>query len=678
MDLSRCVRKCAKSLSSPWHEVSFRYEQGRLEGRFSVLTMEKVDYNSDLSSDNDTGAAVESQASASVSKGSHKLFRAVSNKALCAWGFQLMPGGDKMYQCKRCKAIMKQTGSSYGNLVGHFGTKTCFRVTIVASNHPDYNANMQPVWKAYHEDMKRKPSSSLFRPKISKWANTIFGWIELVVLANNAVRICEDMVYRRNTVMEDIARKTLRKYIIKLADIVGLKVREQIGPGNCIIDGWSSAGKHYQGIIHRWPIRDTHSGNIVIKKALLSCQPLLDETSYSSESHAESINACYELFGDADNLVVVITADNTNTNPKTARIMQKPMIGAYCHRLNLATRHWLNDAFDGDLMKNLETINAVMVRASSLKSRGKLRSYTTYVPTIQNRTRWTGYQDMAVKYIKLHDPLLQTGDYVDLGDDHLEDIDVNIKGGKKRVRPNILQGPTLKRFKDSFLPCLQELQKWFIAVQTEMDLSEAMDLFECARTSNRLKDQSHEFEERLQEEHELVKSYAFEQGVRKIITGKSEEMNQAERNACRPLLRSNWPNLYSVEDNEEPSGDINSPTKFMKKLKSTKKRGRPKTCSAFIEDCSWITPTTVEVERLFSKCSKVMTADRRKMHPRIFEAIVCLKENQEWWDVDLVQDMLAGHWDTRLDELYSGYGSIDDYIEKMDSNDIEDDDDNEF
>ena len=150
---------------------------------------------------------------------------------------------------------------------------------------------------------------------------------------------------------------------------------------------------------------------------------------------------------------------------------------------------------------------------------------------------------MPMKYNKLHNPLLQTGSYVDLGDDQLEDIDVNIKKGKKRVRPNLLQGPTLNPFKESLLPCLQELKKWFIAVQTEMDLSEAMGLFECARTSNRLKDQLIEFEDRLQEEHKLVKSYAFEQGVRKIITGKSEEMSQAERSACQLLLKSNWSTL---------------------------------------------------------------------------------------------------------------------------------------
>lgn len=342
----------------------------------------------------------------------------------------------------------------------------------------------------------------------------------------------------------------------------------------CIIDGWSTAGKHYQGVIHRWPVRDKIMGRILIRKALLSYQPLLDEASYSSESHAKSIRACYELFGDPEDLVVVITADNTNTNPKTAQILKRPMIGAYCHRLNLATKHWLNDVFDGELIKNLEAINAVMVRASTLKSRGRLREFTPYVPSIQNRTQWTGYQDMAEKYMKLHTPLIQTGDYTNLGDQDVESIDVNNKDEKKRVRPNLLQGPAYKRFRDTCIPCLSGLRKWFIAVQTPMDLAEAMELFECVCTSARLKDQSIEFEQRLSEKHHLVKLYAFEQGVRKIITGNSEKMTQAERTACSCLLKSNWPNMYDTEEEEEEedTGNANLPTKFLQKLKYSKKR----------------------------------------------------------------------------------------------------------
>ena len=36
------------------------------------------------------------------------------------------------------------------------------------------------------------------------------------------------------------------------------------------------------------------------------------------------------------------------------------------------------------------------------------------------------------------------------------------------------------------------------------------------------------------------------------------------------------------------------------------------------------------------------------MQPRLFEAIVFLKENVEWWDENLVQEMVAGVWSQKL------------------------------
>ena len=69
-------------------------------------------------------------------------------------------------------------------------------------------------------------------------------------------------------------------------------------------------------------------------------------------------------------------------------------------------------------------------------------------------------------------------------------------------------------------------------------------------------------------------------------------------------------------------------------------------------DCAFLSPTTVVVESLFSKCSCVMTASRRHMMPRLFEAIVCLKENNDWWNLQLVQDMVAGLYDAKLERDY--------------------------
>ena len=65
-------------------------------------------------------------------------------------------------------------------------------------------------------------------------------------------------------------------------------------------------------------------------------------------------------------------------------------------------------------------------------------------------------------------------------------------------------------------------------------------------------------------------------------------------------------------------------------------------------DLSWIAPTTAQVEQLFSKCKNVMTCDRHQMRPQVFEAIVFLKENIEWWDEALVQKMVSKKWDADL------------------------------
>jgi hypothetical protein len=85
-------------------------------------------------------------------------------------------------------------------------------------------------------------------------------------------------------------------------------------------------------------------------------------------------------------------------------------------------------------------------------------------------------------------------------------------------------------------------------------------------------------------------------------------------------------------------------------------------------DLSFLCPTsTVIVESLFSRCSRVMTANRKHMLPCLFEAIVCLRENREWWDINLVQDMVAGLWKTALD---CDYGEV----EAFEASDEDDDD----
>ena len=281
-----------------------------------------------------------------------------------------------------------------------------------------------------------KTADDFFR-RISPKAKQMETWIELVTKCNMATNVCENPVMRKHVKEKGVSRKTLRKYLIKLADIVGLVISNQIGPGNCIADGWSCAGIHYFAIYHQWPALAAEGTTIEVKRALLSCAPFINETSLDARTQADSIHSTYTLYGSPQHLIVCLTLDNTNTNPATARLLKKPMIGAYCHRLNLASRHWLTDSFNGVLMKNLQVINAIMLWASTLKGRGRLKEFTTYVPSIQNKTRWTGYQEMAIKYEKIHCALEETGLYDDSDeDDEGELVEVQEDGHFKTVSKN--------------------------------------------------------------------------------------------------------------------------------------------------------------------------------------------------------------------------------------------------
>ena len=166
----------------------------------------------------------------------------------------------------------------------------------------------------------------------------------------------------------------------------------------------------------------------------------------------------------------------------------------------------------------------------------------------------------------------------------------------------------------------------------------------------------------------------FETGVCKIIEGNNEDMTQEEKIACENLLKNNWKSLYkksppgdrSESDDEARYGQY-SPSKF---LKDAKRRRRPAGTvveNRYLSNLSWISPTTVIVERLFSKNRHILTFARRRMLPRVFEAIIFLKENQHLWDASLIQDMMAGLWDSRLKDEYDEEQLNNDEIDELET-----------
>ena len=585
----------------------------------------------------------------------------VSFSRLVAWNFS--SDGEGTFFCKNCKlGNIKKSGTS-GNLIKHCSRSSCFGFTYRNVKDPRHNKDLQPIFRAYHRHQTRIRQGNMhFKASISPQAKKINAWIELIVKCNLPLSVVENEVFRKHAKPDGVSRKTIRKYIIKLADVVRLIIRDVIGKGNCVADGWTCSGVHYNGIYHIWPTLQKSTGNIVIKKALLSLSPMLDERSYGAKSYSDSLRATYDLYGSVEELVVCLTLDNTNTNPAMARLLNVPMIGAYCHRLNLATKRWIEEAFGGELMDELEVIHAVMLRASTLKGRGALKEHTPYVPELRNKTRWTGYQAMALKYDKIHSALEKTGDYTHLREEDQQEVEVEGSSKKKRIKPTLMRGYELDTFRKDKLPLLAELRDWFKAIQSsKIDLAFARSAFESIRNSPSLKGHCDEFEERLQDDHELVVSPMFEQAVVKILNKESEHLLPGEQEAARCLLKSKWKHLYPKKrkapddkssDDDEDAAPLSGPRAFMRRMNKEKNVAGAPLESVYVTDLSWVHPTTVIVEQLFSRCRHVLTHSRRRLLPRLFEAIVYLKENAEYWSLDTVQQMVAGKWDDRLGMVY--------------------------
>lgn len=183
----------------------------------------------------------------------------VPNKAVCAWLFYedgRGANGVPTHTCQKCgKGQIAGNASGYRNLISHLCSDCGIPDHKV--NDPLYDAAMQPIWRDHkaHQDAEKEGRNSIVEQAVPKKVSNIYGWIRLVVKCNNPLSVCEHPIYREVVKMQGISRKTLRKYIVMLADIVGLKIRECVGPGNCIADGWSCAGTHYFAVIHRWPAK---------------------------------------------------------------------------------------------------------------------------------------------------------------------------------------------------------------------------------------------------------------------------------------------------------------------------------------------------------------------------------------------------------------------------------------
>ena len=123
----------------------------------------------------------------------------------------------------------------------------------------------------------------------------------------------------------------------------------------------------------------------------------------------------------------------------------------------------------------------------------------------------------------------------------------------------------------------------------------------------------------------------FTSGIIKIQNKDESNMTQQEEESCINLLINN--NGASVAENVSKS--------FQDRMSKRKKRKASELEGTGVRskyhNLDYIGGSAAEVERLWSEAKFVLTAHRAKISPIVFEALIFLKFNQQYWDIFTVK-----------------------------------------
>ena len=461
---------------------------------------------------------------------------------------------------------------------------------------------------------------------------------------------------------------------MKLADIVALKIMKQIKKGAGTGDAWSCGSTHFMALWHFWPCWaeeldakgiTTGEKELVVKKVVLAIAPLYDESNQTAANLASFIRGTYEWYRlKIPNDVVSLTFDNTNVNPAVCGILKVPMVGAYCHRFNLAAKKE-HERLE-EHAQIMDQIHAVMKKAMTSNIRGLMHQEDIRdTPIIQQKTRWSSESMMCLRYSDLHAKFYESDELREVFDDEdviIEHEDLKNSKPSKKAKATLLDDSQRAIHDNIIVPKLKVMNKTMKMLQTRkdmvLDIRIANNLFNnCLETLN---DKEivvgSEFIRRLSPTHDLVKYQDFEMGCHLILENQESLMTDRQKRACRQLLRKNWQHLYPDNPEEQDDADEiedvgpKSPSQIIREGKRAQKRRKVDRESEYV-DPIFIPATTVDSESLFSLASNnVMTQARRHMQPRLFEAIIVLSVNCEWWDLFTVDEMVRGKFDEALEE----------------------------
>lgn len=145
----------------------------------------------------------------------------------------------------------------------------------------------------------------------------------------------------------------------------------------------------------------------------------------SAQTHAEFIKGQLKTYYgkdlDEENFVVIVVADNTNTNPVIARLLKAVFIGCGAHRHALEMKYYVNDQY---LVKRaIKTCKYLMLAAKIPNAMAWFFGKTDRKPYIFGDTKWRGKYLCVKRAVELHD-LCKQNPHIDRVHYILEDTQV--------------------------------------------------------------------------------------------------------------------------------------------------------------------------------------------------------------------------------------------------------------
>ncbi len=170
------------------------------------------------------------------------------------------------------------------------------------------------------------------------------------------------------------------------------------------------------------------------------------------------------------------------------------------------------------------------------------------------------------------------------------------------------------------------------AVETQKNVPDA-PLYRCSLGKHYIKLNSSE-----------SPNYHFESDVTKFQRGDVDDLSHLELAACAQLKLKFLCDDLSIRSFDDER------TMSMAELLRSKKDQKTEISNECI-NLDFIIGSTASIERLFSFAGDILCNNRRRITPQLFEALLLLKVNRMYWNLETVRAAIAAARSNRTERL---------------------------